>query len=180
MSHYFDLDGIREKIFILHSLALSGEPFSREYSIGPHNDISLYSQTEYWTNAKSIASNGVLELAVKIRNAYEATTSAMSRENMITCIENKNVVRHDFIWICNKIIHAKNFTMVPVGSHRNEVPLEWWDGEITMTGVNQNRTPWDISFNVLCWLKSCLFFVRSVELNLNDMKNQSGDLTRCI
>lgn len=84
MSHYFELDGIREKIFILQSIALSGEPFSKEYAIGVQEDNSLYSQKEYWLNTKSIASNGVLEIAVKTRNAIESIEAVANQQDIIT------------------------------------------------------------------------------------------------
>lgn len=181
MSHYFEIDGIREKIFIINSLALSGESFSKDYAIGTRNDNSLYTQKEYWINTKSLVSNGVLEIAVKIRNAYESLSKSQSQEKIIICVENKEIANHEFVWLCNKIIHAKSVSMIPVGSHNNEEPLEWWDGEIRLKGLLQDKkTPWDISFNVVCWLKSCLSFLNLAENELGNMRNQSGEITRCI
>ena len=190
MSHYFEVNGIREKIFILQSLALSGENFSKEYAVGCREKPSLYSQKDYWLSVKSLVSNYILEISVKVRNAsesvgatsegVEATGVKIDRGIKIYCVENKEVTRHDFLWLSNKVIHAKGFELVPVGSMQYSKPLEWWDGEIRVYGKLNGGNKWDISFSVVDWVKSCLVLVNKIESDLIKLKSNSADLQRCI
>ena len=102
-------------------------------------------------------------------------------QKTIVCVENKEVTSHDFVWICNKVIHAKSFNLIPVGSHKIELPLEWWDGDVDIAGVLQDKkTKWNISFDATTWLKSCLYFVTLVEDDLEVLKKQSSDIARCL
>jgi len=178
MSHYYELDGTKEKIFTLQCIALSGREFSKEFSVGVRDGNSLYSQKEYWRLTKSTVSNGVLELAIKIRNSYESL-GLNDKHNILTCIEDNKVTRRDLIWVCNKIIHSKSFNLEPIGSHKDKEPLEWWNGDVRLTGA-MNGKHWDISINVSEWLKSCLFYLQSLEECLIDHREKSRDLKRGI
>lgn len=178
MSHYFEFDGIREKIYTILSIAYSGENFALEYQVGTGNKIALYSQKDYWIQTKSIVSNSILEIAIKVRNSCESIEHN-DKTKTLSCIENSEVTSRDFIWVCNKIIHAKSFNLVPVGSHKYEQPLEWWDGEVDVSGEFYGK-PWKVSFDAVSWLKACANHIKYIEKELKNLRDSSQDLVRCI
>lgn len=169
---------LKKKYSHLQCIAHSGESFSNNFQIGLNDNISLYTQKEYWIHVKTLVSNLTLEIAVKIRSLRESTMKP-SKSKVLTCIENNELKRHDFIWICNKIIHAKSFNLVPVSSVRYEHPIEWWDGEIEATGTFQGKQ-WSISFDAKEWLQSCLYNIKKFESYLVLARDSSKDLVRCI
>ncbi|MCF6264468.1 MAG: hypothetical protein L3J24_12890 [Xanthomonadales bacterium] len=185
MSHFVDIGSLKEKVFILNNLALSGELFSTSYFIGVSEFQKHYSDLDYHHFTKSIVSNYAIELAVKLRNASE-----LLQENKISYINDKNILcygagkqagseneEHDLFYICNKIIHAKKFRIDTVGSAKYKVNFMWWNGYLTLAGTmaGKQQTPWEFFFSIQSWCESAIIFINSCETSLSTINMQSED-----
>lgn len=185
MSHFVDIGSLKEKVFILNNLALSGELFSTKYSIGVSEFQAHYSDLDYHYFTKSIVSNYVIELAVKLRNAAE-----LLQEKKVSYINDKNIicygagrqadgkkVEHDLFYICNKIIHAKKFRIDTVGSSKYTADFKWWNGDLTLAGTSagKKQTPWEFFFSIQSWCESAIIFINSCEASLRSINKQSED-----
>ena len=185
MSHYIEIDGVREKIFILQNISLSGENFSTRYGVGVESIKGEYSNSKYWRLIKSIVSNSTLEIAVKLRNSAELLSEnnlSFSNEKSIVCYSAGKLADglkqdNDFIFLCNKIIHAKKFRVDSVGSTQYHKDLNWWDGLVTISGTLQGKRkkPWEFFFSITEWCDAALKYIDSIEENLLSIQANSED-----
>ncbi|EGQ8957178.1 hypothetical protein V6957_004822 [Vibrio parahaemolyticus] len=183
MAHFVDFEKMREKIFILNNVVLSGEAFAIKYRVGIEGVPSLYPKSEYWTMLKRIVSNSCLELSVLIRNSKELRDLKEGKSEshkIIMCADfiDHKVGKYDFMYIANKIIHAKSFLLTPVGSNQYEESFEWWDGLIEVSGTAQNGKDWSLSFNLSDWLGSIVNFLNHSQLVLSKIQVDSYDIQR--
>jgi hypothetical protein len=180
-----DIGSLKEKLFILNNLALSGELFSVRYFIGESELQRHYSDLDYHHFTKSIVSNYAIELAVKLRNAAE-----MLQERGISYVNDKNIMcygagqhafskkkERDLFWVCNKIIHAKIFRIDTVGSRKYKGNFKWWGGDLTLAGtlMGKKQTPWEFFFSIQSWCESAIIFINSCEASLCSINEQSED-----
>ena len=136
---------------------------------------------EYWEHTRSIVSNSCLEIAVKTRNAAEVLSAkgvSYPRENKID-VYNSGVMadgvrkEKDFIFICNKIIHAKEFRLDRQGNIKIHRDLLWWNGIVTIEGTDQKKKQWSFFFIILKWCDAILDFLNSTEEGLKEMQSIS-------
>jgi len=183
MSHFVDISKIRETIFTLNSIILSGESFAVKYNVGIESAPSLYPRKKYWLTLKKIISNRCLELSVLMRNSKElldANGHNIKTHKILICADliDSKVISYDFVFIANKIIHAKSFQLTPVASIKYDESFEWWDGGIVISGTGQNKKPWILSINVSDWLGNIESFLNSTETDLHTIQNASEDMLR--
>jgi hypothetical protein len=185
MSHFVDVGSLKEKIFVLNNLAFSGEKFSTTYFIGADEPKEHYSDLDYHHFTKSIVSNYAIELAVKLRN-----TAELLQENKIPYRCEKDIAcsgagrqasgekeDHDFLYICNKIIHAKKFRIDTVGSKKYAAEFKWWSGDLTLAGTlsGKKQTQWEFFFSIQSWCESAVLFINSCEKYLSIINSHSED-----
>jgi hypothetical protein len=183
MSHFVDFEKMREKIFILNNVVLSGEAFAIKYKVGIDEESTIYTQSDYWTTLKRIVSNSCLELSVMIRNSKELQDLKEGKSASHKIIMGADFIDHkvgmyDFIYIANKIIHAKSFLLTPVGSCKYKESFEWWDGLIEVSGTAQNEKEWSQNFNLSDWLGCILYFLNDSQLSLSKIQMASHDIQR--
>jgi hypothetical protein len=182
MSHFVDISRIRERIFTLNSIILSGEAFARKYNVGIESAPSLYPRQKYWLTLKKIVSHSCLELSVLMRNSKElldANDNNIKVHKILMCTDltNSNIKNYDFVYIANKIIHAKSFQLTPIGSSKYDESFEWWDGRIEVSG-RYKKEPWMLSINVSDWLGNIETFLNDTEDLLLTLQNGSEDILR--
>ena len=185
MPHFIDIVSLKEKVFVLNSLALSGEYFSIKYFIGVKEHQRYYTDQDYYQTTKSIVSNYAIELAVKLRNSAELMEEkniSYENEETIACFNAGNQAdgkseSHDLLYICNKIIHAKKFSIDTVSSSKYKADFKWWSGELTLSGTlpGKKQTPWEFFFSITSWCESAIKFINSCEKSLNLINEQSED-----
>jgi hypothetical protein len=183
MTHFVDISKIRETIFTINSIILSGESFAQKYNVGIESAPSLYPRKKYWLTLKKIISHSCLELSVLMRNSKElldVNDHKIDTHKILVCADliNSNIKSYDFVFIANKIIHAKSFQLTPVGSNKYEEPFEWWDGRIEIGGTDQKKKPWSLSINVSDWLGTMESFLNETEALLHSLQNSSEDILR--
>jgi len=184
MSHFIEIDGVKEKIYQLIEMALSAENFVSRYGIGVEGAERYISKDQYWRHTKSILSNYSLEIAVKLRNAAELLESkgvSFTLNNAISIYNSGSKAdgtrkEKDIKFICHKIIHAKSFFVDAVGSHEKHENLLWWAGTLTLSGTDQSGKEWCFFFNVLEWCEASLSFLAEIENNLQNVQFNSDDL----
>jgi len=186
VSHYIDVINLKEKIFVLNNLALSGESFSTSYCIGVSEHQKHYSDLDYHHFTKSLVSNYAIELAVKLRNASELLQEGniiFEKEKSIECYnvgnlaENFESKKHDFLYICDKIIHAKKFRIDTVGSKKYDADFKWWNGDLTLSGTapGKKKLPWEFFFSIKIWCESAIVFLNSNEKHFKLINQQAED-----
>jgi len=183
MSHFIDIVNLKGKVFMLNSLALSGESFSTKYCIGVEHHQEYYTDKDYCQITKSIVSDCSIELSVKLRNYAELMREkgiSYDNKKMIICSNSgmqadRGSKSHDFLYICNKIIHAKEFRLDMVSSRKYEAAFEWWDGELTLSGSKHGGKKWEFFFSITSWCESVMKFINSCESSLNLINKQSED-----
>ena len=183
MAHFVDINKIRETIFTLNSIILSGELFAQKYNVGIEFAPSLYPRKKYWLTLKKIISHSCLELSVLMRNSKElldVNSHKIDTHKILMCADliNSNVKNYDFIFIANKIIHAKSFQLRAVGSNKYEEAFEWWNGRIEISGTDQKQKPWSLNLNVSDWLGTLELFLDETEAILHSLQNSSEDILR--
>ena len=182
MSHQIAIDGVREKIFILQNISLSGECFSTRYGIGVEGYQVGYSNSEYWNLIKLIISNSTLEIAVKLRNSEDLLLEndlSYSNDKSIVCYNAGQLADgskqcRNFRFLCNKIIHATKFRVDSVGSTQYHKDLNWWDGMVTISGT-QRGEPWEFFFCIIDWCDAALKYINSIEEQLLSIQANSED-----
>lgn len=186
MAHFIEIDGIREKLYLLIQMALAAESFTSRYGIGVENAERFISKEQYWRHTKSTVSNYSLEIAVKLRNAIELLESngiSFTLKNSVH-IYNSGIKsdgtkeQKDIKYIFHKIIHAKSFQIDAIGSYEKHESLLWWAGTLTLSGTEQGRAgkTWCFFFNILEWCQASLDFLAQVEVNLQNLQLNSEDL----
>lgn len=186
MAHFIEIDGIREKLYLLIQMALSAESFVSRYGIGVENTKRFISKEQYWMHTKSTISNYSLEISVKLRNAIELLKSKgiIFTLNKSISVYNFGIKNYgskeekDVEYIFHKIIHAKSFQIDTVGSYKKHHNLLWWSGTLTLSGTelgNSGKT-WCLFFNILDWCEASLEFLAQVEDNLKKIQLNSEDI----
>ncbi len=184
MSHYFEIDGLREKVYAVINHVLASEQFVGRYGIGVEEVEHTVKYDEYWEHTRSIISNSCLEIAVKSRNAAEALSAkgiTYPRENKIY-VYNSGLLAdgskkaRDFVFICNKIIHAKEFRLDQSGNINSHKDLLWWSGMVTIEGTDQKKKPWCFFFIILKWCDAILEFLNAAEEQLKKIRSNPIDL----
>ncbi len=186
MAHFIEIDGIRERLYLLIQMALAAEFFTSRYGIGVENAEQLISKEQYWRHTKSTVSNYSLEIAVKLRNAIELLES---KDIIFTINKSINVYnsgvnadgtmnKKDIKYIFHKIIHAKSFQIDAVGSYQKHKDLLWWAGTLTLSGTEHGNATkaWCLFFDILEWCQASLEFLDQVEINLQNIQLNSEDL----
>jgi len=184
LSHYFDVDGLRESIYAVISHVLASEQFVGRYGIGVEEAERIVTHDAYWGHTRSIVSNRCLEIAVKTRNAAEALRAKgidYSTDKEVDVYNSGHLAdgskkAKDFIFICNKIIHAKEFRLDRQGHVARHKDLLWWGGMVTLEGTDQKNKEWCFFFIILDWCDSVLKFLNATENKLMDIRMSSYDL----
>ncbi len=84
------------------------------------------------------------------------------------------------IFILNNLIHATSFIIDAVGSRKYQTNLEWWDGDVTISGkLPGGKKKWKFFFDVSSWLSSALSFLNLHEQRIIALQNESNDIIRC-
>ncbi|WP_111639677.1 hypothetical protein [Marinomonas shanghaiensis] len=186
MAHFIEIDGIREKLYLLIQMALAAESFTSRYGIGVENVERFISKEQYWRHTKSTVSNYSLEIAVKLRNAIELLESngiSFTLDSSVH-IYNSGIKadgtkeQKDIKYIFHKIIHAKSFQIDAIGSYRKHESLLWWAGTLTLSGTEHRKTDkaWCFFFNIFEWCQASLDFLAQVEVHLQKIQLNSEDL----
>lgn len=183
MSHYFDLNEIKEKLFIISGLALSGEEFCKQYKMGSTDHHKTYNISDYTRLTKLIVSNNLIEIAVKIRCLVDDLKS----QNITVDVGNNIKIYNsghcadgiskekNFRFICNKIIHAEKFNLDFIGKKSYHPDMIWWSGEITLAG-QYNSKKWNFFFSVLDWSDQIMSFLKIAEEKIIESQLNSRDL----
>jgi hypothetical protein len=106
-----------------------------------------------------------------------------ANEKIITCYIAENLVdrtssNRDFIYICNKIIHANFFCLGSVGSANYHNDINWWDGHLTLSGTfsGKNTKSWNFFFDIIQWCEAAINFLESAEAQLLKLQSSSEEL----
>lgn len=186
MAHFIGIEGVREKLYQLLALELAAKDFVCQNSIGVPEFEKLISKEQYWSYTKSTVSNSVLEVSVKIRSAMDLLESKgveLDPKNSISVypirIPSKDLKsERNLRYICNKIIHANEFSIDASGSTELHERLLWWSGMVTVSGNQQgsNGKEWSFFLYLSQWSKACLEFLNEHEIKLAQIQNNSFDL----
>lgn len=185
MSHYFGIEEIRAKLIVVTGLALSGEEFCKRYRMGSDEYHKTYNLTDYTTLTKTIVSNNLIEMSVKVRCLVDALSSQgiiFPVEKSITtygpgsCADVKKKTK-GFRFVCNKIIHADGFNLDFIG--RKSLPKEmvWWSGDVTVSG-NYQGEKLEFFFSILDWCDEIMEFLKMAETQIGKTQRNSRDLQR--
>ena len=186
MAHFIGTEGVREKLYQLLALELSARDFVCQNSIGVPEYEKIISKEQYWSYTKSTVSNSSLEISVKIRSAMDLLESQgveLDPKNSISVYpirvpSKEQKLEKNLRYICNKIIHANEFSIDAIGSTELHEKLLWWSGMITISGKQQgsNGKEWCFFLHLSEWGKVCLEFLNEHEVKIDQMKNNSFDL----
>jgi hypothetical protein len=186
MAHIVEVNEVKEKIYFLIEMALAAEHLVSRYAIGVDDSVKTLSKHQYWKRTKSIVSNYSLEIAVKLRNTLELLQfngfvlklEPIIHVYSVGALAKGAVKKNDLRYICNKIIHAKSFSVDAVGSANKHKDLIWWSGDLTLSGTEQgkNGEEWSFFFNVVEWCDALLSFLYEVEDKLTNIQINSQNL----
>lgn len=187
MSHLIDLDGVREKLYILINLSLVGNSFANKYSIGIEEYQNYFSDEDYYNLTKSIVSNYSIETAIKLRSLIETLRKSnidLKFNKEVSCFypkeKSSNDIskqkRHDLNFICNKIIHATHFSLDTVSSMNQNPNIKWWEGSLTLEGKSQGKKgkPWSLFFYIHEYCESAIAFINDHKEEI--LKSQRNSL----
>ncbi|ELJ8546098.1 hypothetical protein ACN255_003661, partial [Vibrio cholerae] len=183
MSHYFGIEEIRTKLIVVTGLALSGEEFCKRYRMGSDEHHKIYNLTDYKTLTKTIISNHLIEISVKVRCLVDTLSSKgiiFPVEKSITtygagsCADGKKKTK-GFRFICNKIIHADSFNLDFIGRMSLPNEMVWWSGEVTVSGCYQGEK-WEFFFSVLDWCDEVMEFLKMADVQIDETQGSSRDL----
>ena len=186
MAHYIGIEGVREKLYQLLALELAAKDFVCQHSIGVPEFEKLITKEQYWSYSKSTVSNSTLEISVKIRSAMDLLESqgvAIDPKNCISVFpirvpSDDQKLEKNLRYVCNKIIHANEFSIDAIGSTDLHEKLLWWSGMVTIAGKHQgsNGKEWCFFLYLSEWAKACLEFLSEHEIELAQIQINSFDL----
>lgn len=183
MSHYFGIEELRAKLVTVTGLALSGEEFCKRYRMGSPECYKVYNITDYTTLTKTIVSNNLIEISVKVRCLVDVLKSQgvnFPIEKSITicgagkCADGEQKTK-GFRFICNKIIHADSFNLDFIGRKSLPKDMVWWSGEVTVSGTYQGEK-WEFFFSILDWCDEVIAFLKVAEEEIDKTQASSRDL----
>ncbi|MCI2243344.1 hypothetical protein L3067_01805 [Xanthomonas sp. PPL568] len=180
MTHSFDFVGLDEKLFLLRHIIAGNKEFSRReqqyqgIQTNPSSDWDGYA-----TRMRYLISNDLIEIAAKFRVMQDTATQLVSREYLHdldrACIGSKGIgsvlggkVDLSLRESCNKIIHAKNFSLV-FQNARSTVPrylYSYWNGICQLSGA-QGKNDWRVALDVYRWSDAMGSFLQDLSGNVD-------------
>lgn len=173
MSHAIDLDGIREKLFVLRHLALGTKEYCRVEEITSEVELSGDFFNDYWGQLKVLLSNYLIEIAVKIRmieeyclkNGYKDEIRTFEKEATSGLALGKIHSGSFSLSIresSNKIIHATRAYFEFKKFKHNSEELQCWNGNYNFEG-HKNGKEWHFELYIDNWCNALTEYLNHLE-----------------
>lgn len=174
MIHLIDVDGIKQKLFLLHHIKYGSKGFCQEFG----EEIEYpYGFLSYKTLLKQHISTTVIQAAVNFRIVADFIMKEYDENEGFEEIENSIEEKIDFGKFiipdrtltlresCNKIIHATNTEMC-WSSYEDDEDRFYWNGKYILDG-EYHREEWKISLNVGEWCLAMITYFDEVSDNVD-------------
>ncbi|WP_411564213.1 hypothetical protein [Pseudomonas shirazensis] len=174
MPHLIDFDGLEQNLFILQHLTYGSKEFCTKNKI--NRDAEEFIDYEWWQYAgllKSIASNTIIESAIKVRILQDFVKKE-SNDIDLTVLDKEacsnlsigTVSKCNFTLTlresCNKIVHATEAKMRWSNTSSSADALEYWNGIYVLWGENRGQE-WQVELNIEAWCIAMIRFNREIQ-----------------
>lgn len=173
MSHFIDLDGLHERLFILQQVSLASKAYCQLQGITTESleDDTPFQSTWGWT--KGLVSNYCIECAVKLRLIQDFCEKSGSRGELASLEkqamqgESLGEVLHGRFRLtireaANKIVHATSAEVDFLQGTLDEGFIRYWDGRYVLQG-SKGSERWKLSLDVRAWAKACVRYLYLLE-----------------
>lgn len=159
MPHHVDIDGIHERLFILHCLCFASEPYCRAYHVGYQaEDSADFGWSYYLGWTKSLLCENLIQCAIKMRILQDLLEKhevgldfdRIERDSLRGLSIGRFDIGNESLTLrnaCNKIIHATDVSLVWAGLDERD-RTEHWTGWVALDGTRGNAE-WRLLLNVV-------------------------------
>lgn len=171
MPHYFDFDGMEERLFALRHMALGSREYCRIEKVHRENDSDAWYR--YLGFLKPMVSQVAIETAVKLRMIQDFV-SADEQEVDLDLLD-KEALNGSSIGIytvgssalslresCNKIIHATEANLSWAEFKDGTSTTEHWTGGYRLSGT-KGHEPWEVQLFMNEWCSAMIRFISEIQ-----------------
>jgi hypothetical protein len=159
MPHYYDLDGVQHKLFVLRHLTFGSKEFCAAAQVHRLNESDSWYY--YLGHLKSIVSETTIEAAIKLRMVHDFIR-ADGQEVDLDRLD-KEALGEELIGefrkgtgalslrdSCNKIIHATDARLCWADEVSGTTSIEYWTGGYYLSG-SKGSEAWEVELFVGKW-----------------------------
>lgn len=175
MPHYYDLDGVVQRLFVLRHMSYGSMEYCSSESVHRMNETDAWSN--YLGHLKSVVSESTIDAAVKLRMVQDflkadeqeidlEALDAQAREGISIGQVRLGEWTLSLRESCNKIIHATEARLCWKEQKANDVSIEFWTGGYLLSGSKGNE-PWEVELSLAGWSTAMISFLEDLQMNID-------------
>lgn len=174
MPHFFDFDGLQQKIFILQHMCYGSKQFCERALV--HRSDAPPGEFEWWQYyglLKSTVSSALIESSIKFRMVQDFIRAHqddvdLSRIDQEACsgliIGKFHTGTHSLTlresW--NKVVHATEAKLQWKSQIHGAIEVEYWDGSCNLWGA-KGKEEWHVELYIEKWCIAMLRFNEAIQ-----------------